>query len=189
VTNVILRIARRLCGKSIGLVLGGGGARGISHLGVIRALEDAGIPVDMVGGTSIGSFMGALYARDTDTVAILKPARAFSGRMASIWRKLFDLTYPVTSWFTGHEFNRGVWKVFSDMHIEDLWINYFCVTTNITFSRMEIHQVGYIWRYVRASMSLSGFLPPMCDNGTLLLDGGYVNNLVKLCFLCNQMTY
>jgi lysophospholipid hydrolase len=57
-------------------------------------------------------------------------------------------------------------------------INDFCrVTTNITWSRMEIHQRGYMWRYVRASMSLSGYLPPLCDSGNMLLDGGYINNL------------
>ncbi|KAK3076584.1 phosphatidylcholine and lysophosphatidylcholine phospholipase, partial [Coniosporium uncinatum] len=62
------RLARRLCGKSVGLVLGGGGARGIAHVGIIRALEEAGIPIDIVGGTSIGAFIGALYAWDADVV-------------------------------------------------------------------------------------------------------------------------
>lgn len=96
------RLARRLCGKSIGLVLGGGGARGLSHVGVIKALEEAGIPIDMVGGTSIGSFIGGLYARDSDNVAIFGRAKAFASRMCSRWRQLVDLTYPVTAWFTGN---------------------------------------------------------------------------------------
>src|SRR5947209_19083316 len=76
------RLARRLCGKSVGLVLGGGGARGISQVGVIRALEEEGIQVDIVGGTSIGSFVGALYARDVDAVLIYGCARNFAARMA-----------------------------------------------------------------------------------------------------------
>ncbi|KAI9190115.1 phosphatidylcholine and lysophosphatidylcholine phospholipase [Blastocladiella emersonii ATCC 22665] len=171
------RLARRLCGRSIGLVLGGGGARGISQVGVIRALEEAGIPIDMVGGTSIGAMVGGLYARDVDHVSVFGRLKAFSGRMASVWRTLVDLTYPVTSYLTGHQFNRGVWKAFGDIHVEDLWLNYFCITTNIVHSRMEVHQTGYLWRYVRASMSLSGFLPPLSDNGILLVDGGYLNNL------------
>ncbi|KAJ1959940.1 phosphatidylcholine and lysophosphatidylcholine phospholipase [Dispira parvispora] len=171
------RLARRLCGQSVGLVLGGGGARGIAHLGVIRALEEAGIPIDMVGGTSIGAFMGGLYARDSDSWAILGWARMFSGRMTSVWRQLLDITYPVTSYVTGHEFNRTIWKVFGDNQIEDMWLPYFCITANITHSREEVHQTGYLWRYVRASMSLSGFLPPLCDNGHMLLDGGYLDNL------------
>ncbi|KAL7754395.1 phosphatidylcholine and lysophosphatidylcholine phospholipase [Sorochytrium milnesiophthora] len=171
------RLARRLCGRSIGLVLGGGGARGIAHIGFIRALEEAGVPIDMIGGTSIGSYVGGLYAREVNNVSIYGRAKSFSSRMASLWRKVLDLTYPVTSYLTGHEFNRGIWKSFSDIQIEDLWLNYFCVTTNIVHSRMEIHQSGYLWRYVRASMSLSGFLPPLSDSGNLLVDGGYLNNL------------
>ena len=63
--------------------------------------------------------------------------------------------------------------------IQDLWIPYFCVTTDITESKMRVHNSGSLWRYVRASMSLSGYMPPLCDpvDGHLLLDGGYVNNL------------
>ncbi|KAI8823453.1 uncharacterized protein EV422DRAFT_565397 [Fimicolochytrium jonesii] len=171
------RLARRLLSKSVGLVLGGGGARGISHIGVIRALEEAGIPVDMVGGTSIGSFVGGLYARENDHVSVYGRAKMFAGRMVSKWRQVLDLTYPVTAMFTGHEFNRAVWKCFANTQIEDCWLPYFAVTTNITWSRMEIHQTGYMWRYVRASMSLSGYFPPLCDNGNMLLDGGYINNL------------
>jgi lysophospholipid hydrolase len=88
------RLARRLCGRSVGLVLGGGGARGISQIGIIRALEEAGIPIDIVGGTSIGSFIGALYAWDADVVPMYGRAKKFAGRMGSMWRFALDLTYP-----------------------------------------------------------------------------------------------
>jgi lysophospholipid hydrolase len=88
------RLARRLCGKSVGLVLGGGGARGLSQIGIIRALEEAGIPIDIVGGTSIGSFIGALYAWDADVVPMYGRAKKFAGRMGSMWRFALDLTYP-----------------------------------------------------------------------------------------------
>jgi lysophospholipid hydrolase len=88
------RLARRLCGKSVGLVLGGGGARGISQIGIIRALEEAGIPIDIVGGTSIGAFIGALYAWDADVVPMYGRAKKFAGRMGSMWRFALDLTYP-----------------------------------------------------------------------------------------------
>ncbi|KAF9111573.1 phosphatidylcholine and lysophosphatidylcholine phospholipase [Mortierella sp. AM989] len=171
------RLARRLTGRTVGLVLGGGGARGIAHIGVIRALEEAGIPIDIVGGTSMGAFIGGLYARESDNVAIFGRAKMFAGRMAAKWRMVADFTYPVTSWTTGHAFNRGIWKCFSDTQIQDFWLSYYCNTTNITFSRMEMHQAGYAWRYIRASMSLSGFLPPLSDNGHMLVDGGYMDNL------------
>ncbi|GAA6035727.1 hypothetical protein JCM8097_005671 [Rhodosporidiobolus ruineniae] len=171
------RLARRLCGKSIGVVLGGGGARGISHIGALRALQERGIPVDMVGGTSIGSFIGGLYAKEGDLVSTYGRAKRFSGRMSTLWRILTDLTYPVVAYTTGHEFNRGIYKSFYSTHIEDMWLPFFCNTTNITHSRMDVHTTGYAWRYVRASMSLAGLLPPLCDEGDMLVDGGYVDNL------------
>jgi lysophospholipid hydrolase len=171
------RLARRLCGKAVGLVLGGGGARGIAHVGVIKAIEEAGIPIDIVGGTSIGSFIGALYARDADVVPMYGRAKKFAGRMGSMWRFALDVTYPAVSYTTGHEFNRGIFKTFGDSQIEDFWLEFYCNTTNISKSRNEFHSSGYVWRYVRASMSLAGLLPPLCDEGSLLLDGGYVDNL------------
>ncbi|SPO22455.1 related to NTE1 - Serine esterase [Ustilago trichophora] len=171
------RLARRLCGMSIGLVLGGGGARGCAHLGVIRALEERGIPIDMVGGTSIGSLVGGLYAREAEMVSTFGRAKRFAGRMASLWRFASDLTYPVVSYTTGHEFNRGVFKAIQETHIEDMWIPFFCNTTNITWSRMEVHTSGYAWRYIRGSMTLAGLIPPLVDEGNMLVDGGYVDNL------------
>ncbi|KAF2725082.1 patatin-domain-containing protein [Polychaeton citri CBS 116435] len=171
------RLARRLCGRSVGLVLGGGGARGIAHVGIIRALEEAGLPIDIVGGTSIGAFIGALYAWDADVVPMYGRAKKFAGRMGSMWRFALDVTYPSASYTTGHEFNRGIFKTFGNSQIEDFWLEYYCNTTNISKSKSEIHTSGYVWRYVRASMSLAGLLPPMCDEGNMLLDGGYVDNL------------
>ncbi|KAL3481429.1 lysophospholipase nte1 [Aspergillus californicus] len=171
------RLARRLCGRAVGLVLGGGGARGIAHVGIIKALEEAGIPVDIVGGTSIGAFIGALYARDADVVPMYGRAKKFAGRMGSMWRFALDLTYPSVSYTTGHEFNRGIFKTFGDSQIEDFWLEFYCNTTNISRSRAEYHSSGYVWRYVRASMSLAGLMPPICDEGSMLLDGGYIDNL------------
>ncbi|XP_055349983.1 patatin-like phospholipase domain-containing protein 7 isoform X2 [Paramacrobiotus metropolitanus] len=173
------RLARILMGKSIGLVLGGGGARGAAHVGVIRAMLEAGVPIDMVGGTSIGSFMGALWCEERNLTRFVQRARAWSMGMMSLWKRIIDLTYPYTSMFKGTTFNEAIEATFKDRQIEDLWIPYFNITTDITASAMRVHKAGSLWRYVRASMSLSGYLPPLCDpeDGHLLLDGGYVNNL------------
>ncbi|KAJ2189389.1 phosphatidylcholine and lysophosphatidylcholine phospholipase [Coemansia sp. RSA 532] len=172
------RLARYLCGKSVGVVLSGGGARGIALLGVLQAFEEAGIPVDMIGGTSIGAFMSGLYARTADSVAIHGPLKAFARRMSSTWRFVLDITYPILAYTTGREFNRAIWKVFRDAEIEDLWLPFYCMTANITQSRSEVHTTGLLWRVVRASMSLGGFVPPLCDErGDLLVDGGYLDNL------------
>ncbi|KAL0979156.1 hypothetical protein UPYG_G00181440 [Umbra pygmaea] len=173
------RLARVLTGNSIALVLGGGGARGCSQVGILKALNEAGIPVDMVGGTSIGSLMGALYAEEKSSCRMRVRAREWAMDMGSFFKKVFDLTYPVTSMFSGASFNNSTSAVFKDKQIEDLWIPYFSITTDITASSMRVHTDGSLWRYVRASMSLSGYLPPLCDpkDGHLLMDGGYINNL------------
>ncbi|XP_008415565.1 patatin-like phospholipase domain-containing protein 7 [Poecilia reticulata] len=173
------RLARILTGNSIALVLGGGGARGCSQIGVLRALIEAGIPVDVVGGTSIGSFMGALYAEEKSSSRMRVRAREWAMGMTSYFKKILDLTYPVTSMFSGASFNYSVSSIFKDKQIEDLWLPYFTITTDITASSMRVHTDGSLWRYVRASMSLSGYLPPLCDpkDGHLLMDGGYINNL------------
>uniref|UniRef100_A0A671NPU9 lysophospholipase n=1 Tax=Sinocyclocheilus anshuiensis TaxID=1608454 RepID=A0A671NPU9_9TELE len=165
------RLARILTGNAIALVLGGGGARGCSQVGIIRALSEAGIPVDLIGGTSIGSLIGALYAEERSVSRMTVRARQ--------WAMISDLTYPVTSMFTGASFNSSISGIFQDKQIEDLWISYFNITTDITASSMRAHTDGSLWRYVRASMSLSGYLPPLCDpkDGHLLMDGGYINNL------------
>lgn len=149
----------------------------MSHLGVIRALEEYNIPIDHIGGTSIGSLVGGLYAREGDLLSTAGRAKQFSGRMGNFWRILSDVTYPIVAYTTGHEFNRSIYKAFYDLHIEDMWLPFFCNTTNIMTSRMEIHETGYAWRFIRASMTLVGLLPPLCDNGNMLVDGGYIDNL------------
>ncbi|KZT53781.1 patatin-domain-containing protein [Calocera cornea HHB12733] len=176
-TSDFSRLARRLCGKSVGVVLGGGGARGLSHLGALRALEERGVPIDLIGGTSIGSFIGGLYAREGDLFSSAGRAKWFSSRMTNVWRILSDVTWPVIAYTTGHEFNRAIYKCFYDVHIEDMWIPFFCNTVSLNWSRIEIHDSGYAWRYIRASMTLVGLMPPLSDHGNMLVDGGYIDNL------------
>ncbi|XP_055938535.1 neuropathy target esterase sws-like isoform X2 [Argiope bruennichi] len=173
------RLARFLTGTSFGLVLGGGGARGAAHVGIIKALREAGIPVDMVGGVSIGAFMGALWCQESDVTTMTQKAREWSYKMNSYWRQILDLTYPATAMFTGAGFNRTIQEVFGERQIEDLWLPYFTITTDITDSTMRVHTHGDLWRYVRASMTVTGLLPPICDpiDGNLLVDGCYVNNV------------
>ncbi|KAM8720172.1 hypothetical protein ACLKA7_006249 [Drosophila subpalustris] len=173
------RLARWLTGNSIGLVLGGGGARGAAHIGMLKAIQEAGIPIDMVGGVSIGALMGALWCSERNITTVTQKAREWSKKMTKWFLQLLDLTYPITSMFSGREFNKTIHDTFGDVSIEDLWIPYFTLTTDITASCHRIHTNGSLWRYVRSSMSLSGYMPPLCDpqDGHLLLDGGYVNNL------------
>lgn len=72
------RLARWLTGNSVGLVLGGGGARGAAHVGMLKSIQEAGIPIDMVGGVSIGAFMGALWCSDRNIASVTQKAREWS---------------------------------------------------------------------------------------------------------------
>ncbi|KAG7399341.1 Neuropathy target esterase [Phytophthora boehmeriae] len=173
-----MRLSRRVTGNAVGLVLGGGGARGLAHIGVLRALEECGIHVDVVGGTSIGAFVGGIYSLHPDNLGLVEAkVQQLAAGISSISEKLRDLTLPISSFFNGTRFNQSIRSHFYDLSIEDLMLNYFCVSTDIAKSRMSIHRSGPAWKYVRASMSLQGYFPPISENGSLLLDGGYMNNL------------
>ncbi|XP_071626712.1 neuropathy target esterase sws isoform X4 [Temnothorax longispinosus] len=173
------RLARWLTGTSVGLVLGGGGARGAAHVGMVKAIIEAGIPIDMVGGVSIGAFMGALWCMEKNITTTTQKAREWSKQMTQWWRQIMDLTYPMTSMFSGKDFNKTIQQTFGDTYIEDLWLPYFTITTDITDSCMRTHRHGLLWKYIRGSMTIAGVFPPICDplDGHLLVDGCYVNNV------------
>jgi hypothetical protein len=100
-----------------------------AHLGVIRALHEAGVCVDLVGGTSQGAFVGALFAATPDDIKyVFSTVRRMAREMSSIRNKLFDLTLPITSAFSGRLFNRSIRKFLGKMRIQDLVLNYFCVS-------------------------------------------------------------
>eukprot|EP00658_Telonema_sp_P-2_P066367 TRINITY_DN55407_c0_g1_i2.p1 TRINITY_DN55407_c0_g1~~TRINITY_DN55407_c0_g1_i2.p1 ORF type:complete len:353 (-),score=70.09 TRINITY_DN55407_c0_g1_i2:117-1175(-) len=173
------RLARRITGCAVGLVLGGGGARGLAHVGVIAALEEQGISVDMVGGTSIGSAIGGLYAKHPDNSTVfIQQVQELSRSLGSIMNQLLDLTLPFTSYFSGQRMNEGLKRHFgADTQIQDLLLPYFCTTTDILNHRINYHHTGPLWRFSRASMTLQGYMPPISVKGQLLLDGGYLDNL------------
>jgi lysophospholipid hydrolase len=149
-----MRMCRRITGRSVGLALGGGGARGLAHLGIIRALMEAGITVDMVGGTSQGAYIGALFAENPDRPEIVwNKAREMSSTMSSTKEKLLDLTLPMTSMFSGYRFNLGIQKSFgTNLRIQDLVLHFFCVSVDIQRRNLVVHRKGLLWKFVRASM-------------------------------------
>ncbi len=167
------RLARFIAGRALGLVLGGGGARGFAHIGVIRVLEEAGIVVDAVGGTSFGAIVGAAVALDKGWREVYETFQDFSRHA----RSYFDITLPLVSLVAGRKLNELFQTHCGDAFIEDLPVNYFCVTSDLTHARVVVHDRGPLWRYVRASMSIPTVFPPLLDGGTLLADGGVFNNL------------
>lgn len=167
------RLARILSGNSVSLILGGGGARGFAHIGVIRSLREAGIPIDMVGGASQGAIVAAGVAMGWDDVKMLEEYRA-----AFVDEKPgSDYTLPVFSIIRGAKMSRGLQRHFGDTLIEDLRIPFFAVSSNLSRGKETVHRTGSLWRSLRASASLPAILPPMIENSELLVDGSILNNL------------
>jgi NTE family protein/lysophospholipid hydrolase len=169
------RLARILTGNAIGAVLGGGGARGFAHVGVIRALREAGIPIDLIGGTSMGALIAVQPALGWDDRTMREANRA-----AFVERKpvsFADYTVPVYSLVDGRRLERSLMGRFGDTRIEDLWTGYFCVSSNLTRAEPTVHRDGPVWRAIRASLSLPGVFAPVVEGGELLVDGGILNNL------------
>ena len=169
----IERVARLLIGRSIGLVLSGGGARGFAHIGVARALREAGMRIDFVGGTSIGAIIGAGVAADwTDEEMVENYRRSFVAG-----RPLSDYTFPFIALVAGRRVSTLLQQEFGDRDITDLPIPFFCVTANLTAGRAEVHHKGPLWFWLRASCAIPGVLPPVLHRGQVFVDGAVINNL------------
>lgn len=168
----IARIARFLTGHAVALVLAGGGARGFAHLGVIRALHEAGVAIDAVGGASFGALAATGLARGlTDLESMEEQRIAFSHE-----DPLGDYTIPIMSLVRGEHLNR-VLQAHLPMDIEDLWLPFFAVSSDLSANKVRVHDRGPLWQAIRASVSLPAILPPTLDDGHLLVDGGVLNNL------------
>jgi predicted acylesterase/phospholipase RssA/CRP-like cAMP-binding protein len=167
------RLARWLLDRPVGLVFGGGGARGIAHVGVLKALEEAKVPVDIVGGTSIGAIFAAGHARGWPADQIMEEVRGlFRSRFA-----LYDPTIPMSALLRGKKLNRALTKLFDDIEIADLWTPFFCVSTNISHALREVHESGSLREAIRSSCSIPGLFPPFEALTKVLVDGGLVDNL------------
>jgi predicted acylesterase/phospholipase RssA/CRP-like cAMP-binding protein len=164
------RLARLLAGAAVGVVLGGGGARGFAHLGVLRALAEAGVPVDWVGGTSIGAIIAALAAQRLSPGASLALCKEH-------FTSLRDPTLPLVSLLAGRRIRAQLDRVFGALEIEDLPLPYLCVSTNLSRATQTVHERGSLVRAIRASSSLPGILPPVSLGTDLHVDGALVNNL------------
>lgn len=166
------RLVRRVAGEAWGLVLSGGGARGIAHIGVIQALLEKNIPIDWVGGTSMGAIIGAQYAMGLRPEEMLRATRkAFQNTRDK------DHTFPLVSIRSGRSTVQRLRGIYGNRQLEDLPINYFCVTCNLTRAEVSVHETGPVWMWVRVSCSIPGLVPPFPHNGELFVDGGFLQNL------------
>ncbi|MDI1363925.1 MAG: patatin-like phospholipase family protein, partial [bacterium] len=168
----IERLARVLTGQSVGLVLSGGGARAYAHIGAIEAMRERGIPIDFVGGASMGAVIAAGLAMGWD-----------DGEMEVRIRKAFvdsspldDIAFPMVAMTRGDKVKARLQEHFGDVQISDLWLPFFCVSSNLTSGAYHLHRRGALHDALRASISLPGVLPPVCQDGAVLVDGAVMKN-------------
>ena len=167
------RVARLLTGRGLGLVLSGGGARGFAHIGVLQVIEELGIPVDAIGGTSAGAGLAAQYAMGHSTDEI----RDINWREFVVKRPFRRYTMPVYSLVSRTGVDRASRSIYGDLDIADLWIPYFCTSCDIHTGTKVLHRRGPLWKATRASTSLPGIVPPVVDGTRLLVDGGVLDNI------------
>lgn len=166
------RLARVMAGRSIGVVLSGGGARAYAHIGVIRAIREHGLPIDFVGGASMGAVVAACVAmgwKDDEIDWRIRKAFVDSNPLG-------DWTLPVVSMVRGKRVNNRLKEHFGEAEIGDLALPFFAVSTNLTDGAYRVHHSGRLREALRATISLPGILPPVVDNGEVLVDGAVLNN-------------
>jgi NTE family protein len=166
------RLARVMAGVSVGLILSGGGARAYSHIGVVRAMRDRGIPIDFVGGASMGAVIAACVAMGWDDAEIdMRIRKAFVES-----NPLGDYTLPVVGMVKGVRVNARLKEHFGDAEIGDLVLPFFSTSTSLMTGTQRIHRTGLLREALRATISLPGILPPVVDGNDLLVDGAVLNN-------------
>jgi NTE family protein len=166
-------LARIFAGKSVGLALSGGGARAYAHVGVVRALLELGLPVDFLAGTSMGAVIAAGLGMGWDLPELDRRIReAFVDSS-----QLNDIAFPLLAMTRGRRVDHRLEVHFGDTQISDLWRPFACVSTDLTTGGPYIHRRGLLRAALRASLSLPGVLPPVVQDGHVLVDGALVRNL------------
>lgn len=170
----IRRFARILANKAIGLVLGGGGAKGFAHLGVIKALYEEGVEIDFLGGTSAGALYGMTAAYcdfDKDKIDFYSRDSANSKLTTN------DFTIPLISFMSGKKMSNYLIKMMGETYLEDFWVGSYCVSTNYSNATSRVHDRGLAWKQIEASIAIPGIYPPVVIDNQLHVDGGVVDNL------------
>ena len=167
-------VARSLEGRSLGIVLSGGGARGFTHIGVLEVLLDAGVTIDRVAGVSMGAVVGANLAMGVEPAAI----RALCEEEFVRGNPMGDYTVPVVALVRGRRAEAMVRRMFGDSTlIEELPVEFVCTSCDLVTSTQYFHRRGLLIEAVGASFCLPGIGPPVAMGDRLLVDGGVMNNL------------
>jgi NTE family protein len=168
----LARIVRLLTDKAIAFVLGSGAGRGISHLGVFKALKEANIPVDVICGTSVGALIAAFIAKGLPWDECEQRVKQLLNDLSSI-----QLGFPILSMVKEKAYKQIIQKTIGPQNIEDYPLNYFCPTVNLHDTNVIIHQDGSGMDIIASSCALPGVFPPIELEENLLIDGGVMEPL------------
>lgn len=166
------RIARLITGSAVGVVLSGGGARAYAHIGALKALREAGTPIDFIGGASMGAVIGAgpaLGWSDDELELHIRKAFVLSDPLA-------DIAPPIIAMTHARKVKTLMKEAFGDVQMEDMLLPFFAVSTNLTSGKLEVHREGMLRHALRASISIPGVMPPVVMNGQVLVDGAVLRN-------------
>ena len=166
------RIARIVTGRAVGLVLSGGGARAYAHIGAVRALHEAGVRFDFLGGSSMGAVIAAgpaLGWTDEELDARIRTAFVRSDPLS-------DLAFPIIAMTRAGKVARLLQDAYGEIDIADMPLPFFAVSSNLTGGRIEVHRRGLLRRAMRASISIPGVMPPVVIDGQVLVDGAVIKN-------------
>ena len=152
----------------MGLALGAGAAKGFAHIGVLRVMEESGVPIDYLAGCSIGAIVGALYANGTSLLAIERQVKGAD-------RKVVRWTLPFRSIWSDAGLKQMLRTPGPTIRFRDLRIPFAAVATDLATGRDAVLRRGLVWRAVQASVSIPGIFPPALISGRPLVDGGLVN--------------
>ncbi|HEV2365228.1 MAG TPA: patatin-like phospholipase family protein [Caulobacteraceae bacterium] len=166
------RLARRITSQGVGLVLSGGAARAYAHVGALKALSAAKVPVDFVAGVSMGAIIGAGEAMEWDPAELDRRIRKAFVESSPV----DDIAFPIVSMTHGRKVRRRLAEHFGDRDIEDLWRPFFCLSTNLTTGAYQLHRRGKVREALTASVALPGLLPPVVKNRQVLVDGAVIKN-------------
>ena len=166
------RLARIVTGHSVGIVFSGGGARAFAQVGAIQALREAHIPFDFICGSSMGAIIAAgLCLGWDDTELDVRMRDAFVNTSP-----LDDVVLPFISMVAGKKVDERLERHFGDVMIEDMPLPWFCLSSNLTSGVLKVHKTGLLRQALRASISLPGVLPPVVEDGQVLVDGAVMRS-------------
>ncbi|MCA9400180.1 MAG: patatin-like phospholipase family protein [Candidatus Omnitrophica bacterium] len=174
-SKTITRIAREIGGVRVGVVLGGGAALGVAHIGVIRVLEEENIPVDVVVGSSMGALIGSIWTTGKDSVELEKVAREFENKADML--KLFDPVFPISGIIGGRLIKRWLKKHLGTRTFYSTLMPLKIVAYDITRREEIVIDGGSLVDAVRQSVAIPGVIEPVKQDRKVIIDGGVLNPL------------